>query len=56
LHESRVSQLKSQAILRLRSLMARKLPVVQPNTLSPSSEGSLPGDHSTAGRLVTVSR
>jgi RNA polymerase sigma factor for flagellar operon FliA len=55
LHESRVSQLKSQAILRLRSLMARKLPVVQPNTLSPY-ESSLPGDLSTAGRLVTVSR
>ena len=48
LHESRVSQLKSQAILRLRSLMARRLPV--------PSESDLLESCLTPDPLTTASR
>ena len=55
LHESRVSQLKSQAILRLRSLMAKRLPAMRPNMPVPSGD-NLPGTHPTAGHLATASQ
>ncbi|MFL6463685.1 MAG: FliA/WhiG family RNA polymerase sigma factor [Bryobacteraceae bacterium] len=55
LHESRVSQLKSQAILRLRSLMAKQLPLTQPNACSGSGSGLLQ-TRPTAGRLITASQ
>ena len=54
LHESRVSQLKSQAILRLRSLMARQLPAMTANPPSPSGSNLLESNP-TPDHLMTVS-
>ena len=55
LHESRVSQLKSQATLRLRSLMARQWPIA-PVHVALSSESNPPEADSIADRLMTALR
>ncbi len=56
LHESRVSQLKSQAILRLRSLMAKQLPVTRPDMLAQSGGGMTGASYSTPGHPAAALR
>jgi RNA polymerase sigma factor for flagellar operon FliA len=55
LHESRISQLKSQAILRLRSLMARQWSIVPAHAPSSARSNPLEAD-SIAGHLTMESR